>query len=63
VENNLIRFMALRNRLSSHSIGCLGGRRGKKTEKKEKRQRLWEIKNILFALLNPPYIDLILVAV
>jgi len=55
--------MALRNRLSSHSIGCLGGRRGKKTEKKEKRQRLWEIKNILFALLNPPYIDLILVAV
>jgi hypothetical protein len=44
----------------SHSTGCfLGG--GKK--RKGKRERLWEINHIFFGLLNPPYIDLLVVAV
>jgi hypothetical protein len=36
--------------------------RGRK-EKNGKRERLWEIKHIFFALLNPLYIDLLPVVV
>jgi hypothetical protein len=32
---------------SSHSIGVWGGGRKRKTEKKGKRESLWEIKHIL----------------
>jgi len=44
------------NWVSSHSTGCFRGEEGKKERKrKEKRDRLWKIKHILFALLNPLY--------
>jgi len=37
---------------SSHSTGCLGGRKERKKEKKGERERLWEIKDIFFTLLH-----------
>ena len=40
---------------SSHSTGCLRQKRKEKKEKKGERERLWEIKHIFFALLNPLY--------